>query len=87
MKVYFLVDELCGDEIRFVGVCEDVKSVLTTHKSLIENGKLNEWVTKCIRAGFPPKVQVIEETENGEESARVWVGILRKRGHRLFNPR
>lgn len=83
-KVYILEDDLREDEIRFVGICEDVESVLKDHESLRKNQALNEWVTSCIRAGFPPIVRIVEEN-CGEDSLRVWIEIFRRRGHRLFN--
>lgn len=83
-KVYVLEDDLMRGEIRFVGICEDVESVLKDHESLRKNQRLNDWVTKCIRANFPPIVRVVEEN-GSEESLRVWIGVFRQRGHRLFN--
>lgn len=83
-KVYVLIDDLREGDLRFVGICDDVESVLKDHKSLRENQELNDWVTSCIRAGFPPIVRVVDEN-GSEESLRVWIGIFRQRGHRLFN--
>lgn len=80
-------DDLCEGGVRFVGICEDIETVLKTHRSLVENKDLNDWVTSRIRSNFIPIVEILEEFENGdgEDYLRYWIGVFRGRGHVLFN--
>lgn len=84
--VYALLDPR-SQQIRYVGICADIKRRMRQHLSDAKHGKqlpVYDWIRDLIAANSRPACEPIERTDDDEREA-YWINFYREQGHPLTN--
>jgi len=88
--VYVLIDPRYPDDVRYVGITNDMKSRFRRHIRDAETGKRNHrtcWVKSLLQEGITPLMTIIDETnnENWVQCEMEWIAYYRAIGCDLVN--